>query len=308
MDWFRGSRSGGGGVEADLRKITDAEVLDVPKDALMSIVQASHSSDDRRIIMNHLRVCLCEPVNKHWRRIYGGLVVVEQLLQRGSRALMIETSEGHHFDLVQRLTFLADFEFREDIRVQAMVRQKAAHLRIEVLTRMENPDDAPVQSLGSEDAALAVASGDGLGNENSEASPPSLPQGISYASASSATPTTSKSSKSRVINGSGRCVVSVGHHDDTTSDSSGAEDRPPQKEAPKKREEKRRGKSNDNFKDLDEKMRHVLNDSTDSDSSSDVRRRKDDKRTSAAPALAAQAPPAAPPPVPAAQIANLLDM
>jgi len=293
-------------VEADLRKITDAEVLDVPKDALMSIVQASHSSDDRRIIMNHLRVCLCEPVNKNWRRIYGGLVVVEQLLQRGSRALMAETAEGHHFDLVQRLTFLSDFEFREDIRVQAMVRQKAAHLRIEVLTRMEDPDDAPVQSLGSDDAVLVAASGGGLENESSEASPPSLPQG--YSSASSAPPTASKSSKSRIINGSGRCVVSVGHRDDTTSDSSGAEDSPPQKEAPKKREEKRRGKPNGNFKDLDEKMRHVLNDSTDSDSSSDARRRKDDKRTSVAAELAAQAPPAAPPPVPAAQTMNLLDM
>ena len=31
-----------------------------------------------------------------------------------------------HFDPVQRLTFLEKFEYRDDLRVQGMVRQKAS--------------------------------------------------------------------------------------------------------------------------------------------------------------------------------------
>merc|ERR1719453_1484588 len=106
----------------------------------MNIVQASHIADDRREIMKHIRIRLAEPESRHWRRIYGGLVLVEQLLQRGSRTLMVETAEGHHFDLVQRLTFLENFEFSEDKRVQAMVRQKATVLRSEVIKRIDHPD------------------------------------------------------------------------------------------------------------------------------------------------------------------------
>merc|ERR1719498_1599422 len=75
--------------------------------------------------MNHLRIRLSETEGKNWRRIYGSLVLVEQLLQRGSSVLMTEAAEGQHFDLVQRLSFLEKFVYRDDIRVQAMVRGKA---------------------------------------------------------------------------------------------------------------------------------------------------------------------------------------
>lgn len=282
---FRGG--GGSSIEADLRRITDSDVLDVPKDVLMNIVQASHSADDRREIMKHIRVCLAETEGKKWRRIYGGLVLVEQLLQRGSRALMVETAEGHHFDLVQRLTFLESFEYSDDKRVQAMVRQKATVLRSEVITRIDHPGDTEVKSLSGADVDA---------EEEREAS-----HVLSSASSASVPPRgPSAAQKGPVIlNG----VVSVGHRDDTTSEESGAED-----STAKKIEEKRRGKSNGYSKVQPAHKRQILDESTDSDSSSEGRRRnKQDQRATPikAPAAAAAGPVVAPA---AAETVDLLGM
>lgn len=296
---FARLRGGGASaIETDLRRITEAEVLDVPKETLMSIVQASHSADDRREIMQHLRVCLAEPQPRYWRRIYGALVVVEQLLQRGSKALMIETSEGHHFDLVQRLSFLEHFEFREDIRIQAMVRQKATILRSEVVARIQNPGDSTQQSVSGED------------QENEEAHHSSNGHS-SASSAKVARAPTPVSKGQQVVNG----LVSVGHRDDTTSESSGAENAK-KSEAAKKREEaakdKRKAKADgkSSFKDQQSQKRHVLDDSTDSDSSADSRRRRrQNNRTSPTQGYVAQTPAAAAPPVPSpAETVDLLGM
>lgn len=297
--WLSRLGGGGSGIQADLRRITDSDVIDVPKDALMNIVQASHSADDRREIMTHIRECLAETSQKRWRRIHGGQVLLEQLLQRGSRALVTETSQGMHFDVVQRLTFLERFEFKEDVRVQAMVRQKASVLRGEVLERMENPGDSSVQSLSGEDAAVLLSGAGGSASpDGDEAS--NAGYVASAGSSATATPKVSKGpSKGVILNG----VVSVGHNDDTTSESSGAEDSAAQKRAAKQREEqKRRQKPKDTRKDL-LAQKSSMDDSTDSDGSDDHAR-----RTAPAKSPAAARPPPAAKPSPAASAAQSVDL
>jgi hypothetical protein len=296
LNRLRGSSSS---IEADLKRITDTEAIDVPKDALMNIVQASHSVDDRREIMQHLRECLSEPSEKRWRRIYGGLVLVEQLLQRGSRALMVETSEGLHFDLVQRLSFLEHFSFKTDIRVQGMVRQKAQVLRGEVISRIQNPSDAPQLSISAEDAAISLSPNGTREDANSDALFLPISTGSQAAGDGAKTPV--------IVNG----LVSVGHRDDTTSESSGAEDngrRPVAKQQQQQPQEKRRTKTvgSGTFKDFEAHRRNVLDDSTDSDSGSDARERRKkerEQRQKAKPTSNGTSPVA-----PAAQSVDLLGM
>mmetsp|Transcript_75879 Transcript_75879/g.144285 ORF Transcript_75879/g.144285 Transcript_75879/m.144285 type:complete len:327 (+) Transcript_75879:53-1033(+) len=296
------SRFGGGdgGVLADLKKITDAEIIDVPKDVLMNIVQASHNPDDRREIMTHLRQCLMEASEKRWRRIYGGLVLAEQLLQRGARALMVETAEGHHFDLVQRLTFLESFEFKSDRRVQQMVRQKATLLRGVVISRIEECGD-PEASMRTQSVDGSVAAGDGDSDDgtSNDPKPNKKASGTSNGSSLLAPAKT----KSQVVNG----LVQVGHRDDTTSESSGAEDTGSKSASSKKRASPKTNRSNGMRKDLEQARRHVLDDSTDSEESDGGKQRgsqtKSSTRAAASPAAAA---PAAPPAAAAAP--NLLDL
>merc|ERR1719487_1270031 len=96
--------------------------------------------------MKHLRECLAETQSKYWRRVYGGLVLCEGLIKNGSPALISETAEGKHFDLVQRLSFLEHFD-NSDKRVANNIRKKAETLRAEVVPLIQNahlkePEDA----------------------------------------------------------------------------------------------------------------------------------------------------------------------
>mmetsp|Transcript_14083 Transcript_14083/g.38535 ORF Transcript_14083/g.38535 Transcript_14083/m.38535 type:complete len:381 (-) Transcript_14083:114-1256(-) len=122
-------------LEADLRRVTDAGVIDVSKEALHVLVQHSYNEDDRRVMMRHLRACLAEGAAAQWRRVYLGLLVVEALFKNGSTRLISETAQGFHFDLVQRLSFLENYEYGFDKRVQDMVRRKASSLRAAWLRR-----------------------------------------------------------------------------------------------------------------------------------------------------------------------------
>merc|ERR1740130_443837 len=60
-------------------------------------MQATHAEDDRRTIMRHLHSCLSENASCHWRRVYLGLLVVEELLKQGDSVIIVETAEGMHF-------------------------------------------------------------------------------------------------------------------------------------------------------------------------------------------------------------------
>jgi len=99
--------------------------------------------------MRHLAACLNEPASKRWRRVYLAIHVVEHLLQRGSPELVSETLNGHHFDLVQRMSFLENFMYPEDGRVQTLIRRKASAARVAFNTLQKAEAEAEICSRSS---------------------------------------------------------------------------------------------------------------------------------------------------------------
>jgi len=210
--WARNRAGAGSPLLADLKKATESGVIEVPKELLSIVVQASHGEEERREIMQHLRSCLAEPSSRQWRRIYAGLLLVEDLAKNGSPELLVETSEGRHFDLVQRISFLEKFECMDDRRVQNMVRTKASALRTEIVERLQTAgegrsaepaakDAAPSQEVASVGSSASTAAEAGGHCCSDDAPPWRPPEG------------------QMVLNG----IVTVGHTDDTTSESSGGE-------------------------------------------------------------------------------------
>jgi hypothetical protein len=126
-------------INVHLKRITDSAYTrktlggtDIEGELIAPIIQESHDADCRREIMRHVRECLSEPHGKRWQRIYGGLALTEKLMQHGSPALVIEVAHGHHFDLVQKVSFLEHFDATargcSDRRAQNIVREKASAL------------------------------------------------------------------------------------------------------------------------------------------------------------------------------------
>lgn len=130
-----GAKAPGAALEAELRKATLQSSIDVPEDAVNAVVLASHNADDRRQIMLHLHGCLAASASSQWRRVYSGLVVLEALLERGSPLIISEVADGVHCDLVQRLSFVENYEYGYDSRVQDMLRRRASNLRTAWLER-----------------------------------------------------------------------------------------------------------------------------------------------------------------------------
>jgi hypothetical protein len=148
---FGSSMTSGGDLERELKIATEGSTIDVPDAALLAIVQASYQESDRRVIMRHLATCLNEPKSSRWRRIYLAIHVLEQLLQRGSPELISETLNGHHFDFVQRMSFLEQFMFTEDDRVRSLIRRKAASAHAAYAALQQA--DAEGVALGGAEAA-----------------------------------------------------------------------------------------------------------------------------------------------------------
>mmetsp|Transcript_8935 Transcript_8935/g.20756 ORF Transcript_8935/g.20756 Transcript_8935/m.20756 type:complete len:263 (+) Transcript_8935:64-852(+) len=200
-------------LQADLKRATESNVIEVPKDVLALVVEATRlGEEERREIMMHLRDCLAEPQGKKWRRMYAGLVLVEELLKNGSPELLHETSEGRHFDLVQRLSLLEKFECTNDLRVQNMVRTKASVLRSEVMPRLETAGETihkPAVSSSSSSRVLSEPTTAGGSTVTSSSS--GYTGGALYNMA--------KPECQLILNG----VVAVGHNDDTDSDSDGGD-------------------------------------------------------------------------------------
>jgi len=140
-----GSRMGAG-LEAELKRATYHSTIEVPQDAMLAIMQASQNCEDRREIMQHLHGCLASSSSSLWRRVYLALLVLEELLHKGSPEVVIETGNGMHFDLMQRLNFLEAFEYSYDLRVQHLVRQKASVVKTAWTQRqlaLENEEEPP---------------------------------------------------------------------------------------------------------------------------------------------------------------------
>lgn len=176
-------------LAACLKRATDSGDVDVDPELLKELVTHSKVGEEERCaIMQHIQSCLAESECR-WRRLHAGLVVAETLLKSGAPELLVEASEGRHFDIAQRLSLLEHFESSNDKRVQNMVRLKAKSLRSQVIAQMEIAQDKVGPSPCSVSSSL------------SSASAPVQPH---------------RPKKQMIVNG----VVAVGHREDTTSDSS----------------------------------------------------------------------------------------
>lgn len=202
---FSSSRQTAGtkNLPADLKKITHSSFInesEIPADALASVVESSKNEEERREIMKHLRECLSEATGKYCHRVLGGLMLLEALVKSGSSDLMVETAEGHHFDLVQRLSFLDHFDFANKT-VQGMIRTKAAALRKQVIPLLEGAalKDKELAADPSMETASTASPGSAISNSSND-----------FASNECNGP------KARMIVNN---LVSVGHSDDTTSES-----------------------------------------------------------------------------------------
>merc|ERR1719204_2586071 len=80
-------------------------------------------------------------------------------MRKGAPALFTEIAEGMHFDPVQRLTFLEHFEYRDDRRVQGIVRQKATALRTELLAKLQQDTEHNSPSSDGKSPSRLPASG-----------------------------------------------------------------------------------------------------------------------------------------------------
>lgn len=203
----------GNSLQADLKRVTESGVLEVPEALLAPVLEFAHGQDDRKEIMRHLQGCLSEPSIAKWRRVYAGLVLTEALVQKGPPELLAETSMGLHFDLTQRLAFLEGWSNEEERKVQNTIRTKAKALRAELVTRMQEAneineslkDTASTGSPGTRSVLTSISTNTGPSGFGSDAPMPmnvERPQGGQL-----------------VLNG----IVAVGHHDDTTSDESEGE-------------------------------------------------------------------------------------
>ena len=210
---FRGG--GASPLELDLNKLTESGVIEIPKDLVKAVVQCSHSEEDRRMIMQHIRECLAEPSAIRWRRAHAALILVEDILKNGAQELFDETAEGHHFDLVQRLSLLEKFECTSDKRVQNMVRSKASGMRAEVVSRLQTAGESTTVPEANSDLASTCSSGAAQSTCSTAASGSIGSDTISSDSGG----VLWRPEGQMVLNG----IVAVGHTDDTTSESSGDE-------------------------------------------------------------------------------------
>lgn len=216
--WLSRIRGGGGEqkpLQSDLKVLTESNVIEVPKDALTMVVEATKvGEEERREVMTHLRSCLAEPAGRLWRRMYAGLLLTEELLKTGAPELWVETAEGRHFDILQRLSLLEKFECTNDTRVQVMVRNKASSLRAKVIRCLDNGGE--LADAADEPGSKATKSSPSSGSSNG-ASKTSSTTASSYSSSSSSLRPEVKTEGQMVLNG----IVAVGHNDDTDSEDSG---------------------------------------------------------------------------------------
>lgn len=159
-------------LSAHLKRFTECGVaiLDMTPKRLQlllhPVLEASHEPDSRQEIMRHLCGCLSEVTGKKWNRIFGGMVLIEKLMNQGSYVLLIETAHGHHFDLVQKVSFLEHFDSAArgvtDKRAQKLVREKASDLRTSLVPRLKkaSSEELPQNAgLGIKDTVSACSYG-----------------------------------------------------------------------------------------------------------------------------------------------------
>jgi len=141
------------------------------------VIAESHDGECRREIMRHIRECLsADASGKRWQKIYGGLTLTEIIMEHGSHELAIEVAHGHHFDLVQKVSFLEQFDAAArgctDRRAQILVRTKASEVKamlvplLEKASTEELPENAGLNAKDAngpfkDTASLSTTSGSG---------------------------------------------------------------------------------------------------------------------------------------------------
>lgn len=128
----------GNNLQADLWQLTDTGYVDSSSHLLNRVVKACSDPDDRHVIMRHLQEHLS--ISSNWRHLLGGLTLLLELVKHGPSMLFVEIGNGYHFDPVQRLSFLENFQYAEDPRVQKLIRNKAMSLRTALMQRMRSGD------------------------------------------------------------------------------------------------------------------------------------------------------------------------
>lgn len=308
-------------MEANLRRITDAELVEPPsKETLANVAEATHDAGSRREIMTHLQESFSDIGASQWRRLHGGLVLLDNLLKNGSPKVVSEIGDGLHFDPLQKLSFLERFEHADDPRVRSIIRQKAGTLRKILIARLSSVETSteeqpPPPESAAPGTGVSPASESGGGNNQNNVVMQNIPctgfgsesissdaynfHGPSTSSSAyvgfgsdSMPPQTGKQEASRpnskvVLNG----MVRIGHRDDTSSESETETTKPISKVAAAK------------VPGVVTRKPNLLEDSTDSDSSNSRRRRNGQKKNVAKAVEVAPAPPPKPAPPPA----NLLD-
>jgi len=121
-------------------RITESGLLDIPEEFCTIITDASHDAGGREVILMHLQNCLSEQIAlTQWRRVYCGLVLAHNLLERGSPLLFIERPHSlNEYDLASWVYFLQFFEYRTDWRAQSLVRKKATELREQLIEMFQH--------------------------------------------------------------------------------------------------------------------------------------------------------------------------
>jgi len=152
-------------IKVQLNKATDSGVVDVPKDLFKGILEASNDGQSRRAIMMHLFECFTQStkakhVRKPYLRVHAALILTEELILKGSPALVSEIASGYHFDLLQQLSFLEQFHWTADPRAQALVRSKAQSVRRTVAPKLEGAEVIQDKGDLSEDTASTCSGAD----------------------------------------------------------------------------------------------------------------------------------------------------
>lgn len=132
MERLRGLLNMGGaadGLDACLAKVANLQFADIPKEVLDRVCEASSELEDRRKIMQHIYKGLGATGVANWRQVYAALMLFETLINRGSPKVIEESRDGHHFDVIQKLTMLTVYENESDRRVERLIREKAQDLR-----------------------------------------------------------------------------------------------------------------------------------------------------------------------------------
>ena len=130
-------------LEDDLWQLTETGYVEAPSHLLQRVVKASSDPDDRHVIMRHLQEHLS--ISSNWRSLLGGLVLLGELVKDGPSMLFVEICNGYHFDPVQRLSFLEQFRYAEDQRVQRLIRNKATRLRSTLMEKMHGALDSDLK-------------------------------------------------------------------------------------------------------------------------------------------------------------------